>query len=173
MQFSCCPRYIVLDGRTPTGSDSSKTRGQQRITIGDMDIDSIEGIDLARAFARLTDDGNIDVEPVSTAFWRGMGAAASGDRFVGIVDFASPADLHSSMQEVHPDGDELIVVLAGALDVVIDDGTGETSIALEAGRAAVVARGTWHRLVMREPGRLLFINIRTSMQSRTCDAGSR
>ena len=27
-------------------------------------------------------------------------------------------------------------------------------------------RGIWHRLMMRDPGRLLFINIRTSMQSR-------
>ena len=71
---------------------------------------------------------------------------------LGVVDFASPGDLHSSTQEVHPDGDKLIVVLAGALDVVLDDGTGETTIALDVGGVAIVAHGTWHRLVMREPG---------------------
>ena len=42
---------------------------------------------------------------------------------------------------MHPDGDELIVVLAGALDVMIDDGSSETAIALDAGHAAVVPRG--------------------------------
>ena len=31
----------------------------------------------------------------------------------------------------------------------------------------VVPRGVWHRLVMRRPGRLLFINSRSGMQSRT------
>ena len=131
-----------------------------------METDTIGRIDLAQTFARLTSDGNIHAIPVTTAFWRGTGAAASGDRFVGIVDFSSSEDLHSSSQEVHPDGDELVVVLAGAIDVMIDDGTSESTIALDVGHAAVVRRGMWHRLVMRQPGRLLFINIRTSMQSR-------
>ena len=40
-----------------------------------------------------------------------------------------------------------------------------TSIALDVGHAAVVRRGIWHRLVMPEPGRLLFINIRTSRRA--------
>jgi mannose-6-phosphate isomerase-like protein (cupin superfamily) len=131
-----------------------------------MDIDTIERLDLARTFVRLSNDGNIDAIPLTTAFWRGKGAAASGDRFVGIVDFSSSEDLHSSSQEVHPDGDELVVVLAGAIHVMVDDGSSETAIALDVGQAAVVPRGMWHRLVMREPGRLLFINIRTSMRSR-------
>ena len=131
-----------------------------------MEIDTIERLDLAQTFVRLTNDGGIDAVPLTTAFWRGKGAAASGDRFVGIVDFSSSEDLHSSSQEVHPDGDELIIVLAGAIDVMIDDGSSETAIALDVGHAAVVPRGVWHRLVMREPGRLLFINIRTSMHSR-------
>jgi mannose-6-phosphate isomerase-like protein (cupin superfamily) len=132
-----------------------------------METDMFEGLDLAQTFARLTDDGDIALEPLTSAFWRGQGAAASGDRFVGIVDFSSSQDLHTSSQEVHPDGDELIVVLAGALDVMIDDGTSESAIALDVGRAAVVPRGSWHRLVMREPGRLLFINVRTAMESRS------
>lgn len=132
-----------------------------------MTIETIERFDLTQTFARLTDVGDIEAVPLTTTFWRGKGAAASGDRFVGIVDFSSSRDLHSSSQEVHPDGDELIVLLAGALDVMIDDGSNESAIALDNGHAAVVPRGAWHRLVIREPGRLLFINIRTSMQSRS------
>jgi mannose-6-phosphate isomerase-like protein (cupin superfamily) len=166
----------VIHEPTPTptckSSDSYKTGRSRPITLRDMEIDTVEGFDLARTFARLTDDGGIQAATVTTSFWRGKGAAASGDRFVGIVDFSSPEDLHTSGQEVHPDGDELVVVLAGALDVMIDDGPNESTIALDAGRAAVIPRRTWHRLVMREPGRLLFINIRTSMQSRALRTGA-
>jgi mannose-6-phosphate isomerase-like protein (cupin superfamily) len=110
-------------------------------TVVDMETDIIERLDLARTFVRLSNDGSIDAVPLTTAFWRGKGPAASDDRFVGIVDFASAADLHSASQEVHPDGDELVVVLAGALDVMIDDESSETAIALDVGDAAVVPAG--------------------------------
>ena len=43
-----------------------------------------------------------------------------------------------SMQEIHPDGDELILVLAGAIDLIAESDGGEVVIGLDAGQAAVV-----------------------------------
>ena len=67
---------------------------------------------------------------------------------------------------MHPLADELLILVSGAIDVKLDESGAERTIALEAGEAAIVPRGVWHRLVMRRPGRLLFINSRTDMQSR-------
>ena len=60
----------------------------------------------------------------------------------------------------------MLFLVSGAIDVALQEGDAERTVALEAGQATIVPRGVWHRLVMRQPGRLLFINSRTGMQSR-------
>jgi mannose-6-phosphate isomerase-like protein (cupin superfamily) len=123
--------------------------------------------DLARVFVHLKDGGDVEPVKVTRAFW-GDDSIAAGkyDRIAGAFEFASDDDLHASMQEVHPRSDELLFLVSGAIDVLLDEPGGERRVALEAGQAAIVPRGVWHRLVMREPGKLVFINSRTGMQSR-------
>lgn len=67
---------------------------------------------------------------------------------------------------MHPEADELLVVVSGAIDVLLEEDGAERVVPLTAGRAAIVPRGVWHRLVVCEPGRLLFVNSRTGMRSR-------
>jgi len=50
-----------------------------------------------------------------------------------------------------------VVLLAGRVDVVQDDGRAEVTIPLLAGEAMVNPRGVWHRSVVHEPGMALFI----------------
>jgi mannose-6-phosphate isomerase-like protein (cupin superfamily) len=69
-------------------------------------------------------------------------------------------------RRLHPEADELLFLVSGAVDVILQEGDAERTVALGAGQAAIVPRGVWHRLVMREPGKLLFINSRTGMESR-------
>ncbi len=121
--------------------------------------------DLSTTFVHLRDGGGAEPVKVTRSFWSGS-AAKRYDRVAGAFDFRAPADLHSSMQEVHPEADEVLVLVSGALDVVLEEAGAERVIPLEAGHAAIVPRGVWHRLVMRRPGRLLFINRRVGMQSR-------
>lgn len=121
--------------------------------------------DLSTTFIHLSNGGDAEPVEVTRAFWSGS-AAERYDRVVGAFDFRSSADLHASMQEVHPAADEVLYLVSGAIDVVLDESDAERVIALEAGQAAIVPRGVWHRLVMRRAGRLLFINSRTAMQSR-------
>ena len=123
-------------------------------------------LDLAGTFVHLRDGGDAEPVPVGPAFFRESGARGRYDRLVGVFDFRSSKDLHSSMQEMHPEADELIFVVSGAIDVVLEEQGGERSIALDTGQAAIVPRGVWHRLLMRRPGRLLFVNSRSGMQSR-------
>jgi len=60
--------------------------------------------------------------------------------------------------EMHPDGDELLFLVSGAVDVIVEDDDGsEHSVALGPGQAFIVPRGVWHRVQLREPSRILHI----------------
>ena len=58
--------------------------------------------------------------------------------------------------ERHPDGDELLHVLEGAVEVTVlaDSGPSDTTVA--AGSIFVVPRGLWHRQTAASPVTLLF-----------------
>jgi mannose-6-phosphate isomerase-like protein (cupin superfamily) len=127
------------------------------------------GFDPSETFVHLARGGSADAFAPTPAFWRGEGRRY--DRVLGAFEFRSPRDLHASFQELHPAADELLFLVSGALDVVLEEAAGERAIALEAGRAAIVPRGVWHRLVLRAPGRLLFVNSRTDMQTRQWKPG--
>lgn len=91
--------------------------------------------------------------PRSPETWRGINRAP-GERIVGMAAPRDPADLHPENWEMHPHGDELLYLLEGALDLVLDGGE---AVPLHAGQACVVESGTWHRLLLRAPSRLLFV----------------
>ena len=65
--------------------------------------------------------------------------------------------------EMHPDGDELLYLISGRIEVFIEDGgTAETvgrehMTTLVAGQAIVVPRGAWHRVNVTEPSQLVHI----------------
>jgi mannose-6-phosphate isomerase-like protein (cupin superfamily) len=84
-------------------------------------------------------------------------AAEAGDRVVGAKHADAPADFHADEWEMHPGGDEVLYLLAGALDVILDEPAGERIFGLEGGQACLVPRGVWHRLVLRRSSDLLFI----------------
>lgn len=123
-------------------------------------------LDLSRTFVHLTNRGDAEPVELTPSFWRESSSSARYDRLVGVFEFNSSEDLHSSMKEMHPEADEILFVVSGAIDVVLQETECERTIPLAGGQAIIVPRGVWHRLVMREPGKLLFINSRTGMQSR-------
>ena len=64
--------------------------------------------------------------------------------------------------ELHRDQDELLYLISGATDVVLrddpDDASTERIITLHGGEACIVPRGAWHRQVVHERSRLLFLS---------------
>ena len=56
--------------------------------------------------------------------------------------------------EMHPDGDEILLVLAGVLEVRMDDAE---PVTLEAGDGFIVPKGVFHRVKMIEPAKLIHI----------------
>ena len=59
--------------------------------------------------------------------------------------------------EVHPDGDEVLYLMSGAVSVRLELPGGDQHVDLAAGDALVVPRGVWHRVTMVEPGQLLHV----------------
>ena len=65
--------------------------------------------------------------------------------------------------ELHPDGDELLYLVSGRVDVIVEEGGTEEAVgterrhALTGGQAFVVPRGAWHRVDVVEPCRLVYV----------------
>lgn len=72
---------------------------------------------------------------------------------VGVIDM-SRAPPHGG--ELHPDGDELIYVIAGLVRVVGESAAAEPC-ELGPGEMCIVPKGEWHRLQLLEPTRLIHI----------------
>ncbi len=72
---------------------------------------------------------------------------------VGIVDLTEDPP-HNG--ELHPDGDELLYVISGAIRVTFESSPNEHTD-LIAGDATVVPKGEWHNVHLLEPTRLLHI----------------
>ena len=65
--------------------------------------------------------------------------------------------------EMHPDGDELLYLVTGRIEVIIeDDGTQEVVgtervVSMQPGDALVVPKGLWHRIDVLEPSHLVHV----------------
>jgi len=60
--------------------------------------------------------------------------------------------------ERHPAGDEIVMLLSGAVTLVLKTESGEESVSLDApGAFVVVPRNTWHTARVSAPARMLFI----------------
>ncbi len=59
--------------------------------------------------------------------------------------------------EMHPDGDELLYLVSGAITVTLELSDGTTQVGLAAGDAVVVPQGVWHNVGAREPSQLIHI----------------
>jgi mannose-6-phosphate isomerase-like protein (cupin superfamily) len=93
------------------------------------------------------------------------------DHVVGVKHGAVPADFHADEWEMHPGGEELLYLLTGAIDVVLDEPDGEQAFGLRAGRACLVPRGVWHRLILRQTSDLLFITPAMGTRHRAVTPG--
>ncbi|MDE0692764.1 MAG: cupin domain-containing protein [Gammaproteobacteria bacterium] len=72
--------------------------------------------------------------------------------------------------EMHPDGDELLYVISGRVQVICD--SDPAPLPLATGEACIVPKGEWHRLEMLEPTTLLHITPGPGHEHRPVGANS-
>ena len=96
-----------------------------------------------------------------------------GGLLLGAFQVALASDAHPQTWEMHPAGDEILVMLTGALDVEYARESGRGASSLVAGHGLVMPRGVWHRLDWREPGLLLTLTpLQGTLHGTAPEAGS-
>jgi len=109
--------------------------------------------DPSRTYVQLLDGGGAVPIAAGPDFWR----ATVNQHAEGRLAFACPFDRDSPTWERHPQGEEFVYLLSGAVDFVLERVGGDEIVELEAGSAYLVPRGVWHRQIVRSPGHILFV----------------
>lgn len=111
--------------------------------------------DLEATYLSLDGKGGVAVHPVDADFWPTIDSNPTlKENLVGV--YAGGADWPE--WEMHPDGDEVLVLLDGRLSMLFEDPEGRQSRnEMRAGSTLVVPAGVWHRALIAEPTRLLAI----------------
>jgi mannose-6-phosphate isomerase-like protein (cupin superfamily) len=114
---------------------------------------------LSETYAFLEDGGAAPLIATAGGFWKDLMSGnpvspdairvARGDGWLVAV-YRIAED--NAAWEMHPAGDELLAMLTGEMDVILELANGETVVTLRAGSACVVPKGTWHRQVVRQAG---------------------
>jgi hypothetical protein len=121
-------------------------------------------IDLLDTYVHLEDGpASVTVEG-GEAFWRTLDKRPALHEGRLVMAFRMSADW--THWEMHPAGDEVVCLLSGAMDLVLEEKGGERVVELRGHGACVVPRGVWHRGVVHEPGEALFITRGKGTQHR-------
>ncbi len=134
-----------------------------------MDAGTPSSFSLAMTYVHLTGAGAAQLADGGAAFWR-RSPSELDQAFPGWLVTAYSFEVGAGGWERHPAGDEVLYLISGAMDVIVEQDSGQRVIDLHAGSTCVVPRGRWHRQVARESGELLAMTFGKGTQHRP-DAG--
>lgn len=122
---------------------------------------------LSSTFLRLRPDASIEPLDVDASFWQrlvdGQLGSFRNEYLVSCHEF----DSDWTMWEMHPNGDEIVCLLSGAVTFLLERESGTEILELRAsGDFAIVPQGTWHTATLSEPARVLFITAGEDTQHR-------
>lgn len=85
-----------------------------------------QAFDPFATFVQLREGGGATALTWTPDFWRRL-EMRDGDRVGGAKRALEPADFHADESEMHPEGDELLYLLTGEVDVLLEEGDSERS----------------------------------------------
>jgi mannose-6-phosphate isomerase-like protein (cupin superfamily) len=130
---------------------------------------------LDTTYLRLRADAPVELLPVDATFWPRLINGELGDFHNEYLVTLLSFDGDWKGWERHPNGDEIVVLLEGAVSFVLElelDGKHEKTTLDEAGAYVIVPRGTWHTARVHKPARMLFITPGEGTETRGADASS-
>ncbi len=74
--------------------------------------------------------------------------------------------------EVHPEGDEIVHVTAGDLELVLEEQGRERRVRAGAGQTIVVPKGAWHRAIVHAPGAAVHVTYGKGTDHRPFDGAA-
>lgn len=122
--------------------------------------------DFATTYLRLRPDA-VEPLPVDGTLWPRIMRGELGDFHHEYLIAQFSFDCDWPVWEQHPHGDEVVCLLSGAVELVLELPNGHHSVMLErSGSYAVVPKGTWHTARTRVPCTMLFITPGEGTQHR-------
>jgi mannose-6-phosphate isomerase-like protein (cupin superfamily) len=111
--------------------------------------------DLAHTYVKLDGDVRAQAVPVDPLFWQQIDSRPEFQhgRLVMVFNFTSDWPTW----EIHPAGEEVVHVLAGAMEFTLHLPDGDLTQTLTPGATCLVPRNTWHTARVRDRCTALFI----------------
>jgi mannose-6-phosphate isomerase-like protein (cupin superfamily) len=129
-------------------------------------------IDPSLNYLQLRQDGSIEVLKGGMEFWAQPGPELARQAEGRLVT-ESVYTQDWPTWEMHPQGDELVYLLEGAVDFVLEGPEGTTTVPLRERGLVVVPRGVWHTAKVLAPSRLFFVTAGAGTQIRGHDGALR
>ncbi|MEN0038157.1 MAG: cupin [Cellvibrio sp.] len=108
-------------------------------------------------FVVLRPDKTASIEPADSTLYERLDKTYgdfSGHELISCYEF----DSDWTSWEIHPHGDEVVVLMSGEVSFILQMEEGETSIKLsEQGQYVIVPKGIWHTAKTAVKSKLLFI----------------
>lgn len=115
-------------------------------------------LNIASTHLRLKPDGHAEKLPVGPEFWPDVMAGRLGSFHHEYLVTTFTFDEDWASWEMHPNGDEIVVLLSGVVDFILDvPGDQQTVSIRQPGDYAFVPQGTWHTANVLEKSMMLFI----------------
>jgi mannose-6-phosphate isomerase-like protein (cupin superfamily) len=108
-----------------------------------------------RTALHLASDLTASMITVDEAFWehRAECPEMADGRVLLVID----CEETWSRWERHPDGEELVYAISGDVTFHLEDADGSRHMELQAGEGGLIPKGSWHRVEVHRPARLLFV----------------
>lgn len=114
--------------------------------------------ELDSTYVHLRDDRSAVTVPVDAGFWAQLTSGGRPELDAGRLVMEMPFERDWPTWEMHPKGEEVVVLLAGACSFLLELPGGVERLELDrVGAFAFVPRGIWHTALVPRGCRLLFI----------------
>jgi mannose-6-phosphate isomerase-like protein (cupin superfamily) len=119
--------------------------------------------DLEKTYLGLDGAGRVTSLPVGPDFWATI---ASNPGAGGTLVTVGTGEGDWPHWEMHPRGDEVLVLLEGSVRMVFERAGGDETIDMQPGSTLVVPQGTWHRATDQRGLRMLFMTYGAGTQHK-------
>jgi quercetin dioxygenase-like cupin family protein len=113
---------------------------------------------LAHTYVHLHDDRSASQVPVDARFWPELMSGARPELTRGRMVMQFDFDEDWSTWERHPAGEELVLLISGKAELILEqDGAERTTALARPGEFVLIPRGVWHTARVLEPCSMLFV----------------
>ena len=122
----------------------------------------MDRFDLEDTYLTLDGQGAVRTHPVA-GFWETVDTRTD---LLGTLVSAYVSECDWANWEMHPGGEEVLILLDGGMTMILDAPGGERRVEMAQGATCIVPKGVWHRALVPRPSRFIAITYGAGTQHR-------